>query len=162
MASTYTPIATQTLSGATSAVTFSSIPSTYTDIVFVLNGVQSSSSVLDLTIRFNGDTGTNYSNTDLAGDGSSASSGRNSNHTGGKLVYFGSTSWVSMLRGNVQNYANTTTYKTVLTRADTPSAFTVADVVLWRSTAAINSISFQMTSGNIAAGTFTLYGIQAA
>lgn len=158
---TYEPIATNTLSSAQSSVTFSSI-SGYTDLVVEITGLQSTSSVLDFAIRYNSDSGTNYSNTDLAGDGSTASSGRNSNHTQAKIVYFGSTSWVGTVRLNIQSYANPNVNKTAIARFDTPAAFTGADVTLWRSTAAITSITFLMTSGNIAAGTFTVYGIKAA
>ena len=39
MAKTYTPIATQTLSTATANVTFSSIPSAYTDLVIVCDNL---------------------------------------------------------------------------------------------------------------------------
>ena len=57
--STMTPIATNTLTAVASSVTFSSIPSTYTDLVLVLQG--SFDSADDVRFRFNGDTGSNYS-----------------------------------------------------------------------------------------------------
>lgn len=161
MALTYEPIQTTTLTSAQGIVTFSSIPSTYTDLVVIITGLQSTSSVLDFGIRFNSDSGSNYSDTNIEGNGSTATSGRNSNHTQGKLAYFGSTTWVGTLRVNIMNYTNTTTNKTVISRYDIPANQLGAAVNLWRSTAAINSVSFLMTSGNIASGsTFTLYGIK--
>jgi hypothetical protein len=61
------------------------------------------------------------------------------------------------------NYANTTTYKTVLSRANNSAAGTEAIVGLWRSSAAITSMTVLSETGNIAIGsTFSLYGILAA
>jgi hypothetical protein len=66
---TYTPIATTTLGTAAASVTFSSISGSYTDLVLIIAGVQS---VADVPyIQFNSDTATNYSRTQLSGDGSS-------------------------------------------------------------------------------------------
>jgi hypothetical protein len=63
---------------------------------------------------------------------------------------------------NFQNYSNSTTYKSVLTRVNN-SGFTMAWVNLWRSTAAITSITIYPYSGTFSSGsTFTLYGISAA
>jgi hypothetical protein len=60
------------------------------------------------------------------------------------------------------NYANTSTYKTVLTRSNKYDRVG-AIVGLWRSTAAINSITLTAYSNTYAIGsTFTLYGIAAA
>jgi hypothetical protein len=64
---------------------------------------------------------------------------------------------------NFQNYANTTTNKTILTRGSVAAGQVTAAVSLWRSTAAITSIVLY-TAGlaNWASGSqFTLYGIKA-
>ena len=84
MASTYTAIATQTASGSTTALTFSSIPQTYTDLVIVC--LLTAGNTGDAYLRYNSDTGTNYSDTALRGNGSAASSRSeeprlNSSHT---------------------------------------------------------------------------------
>jgi hypothetical protein len=42
MAATYTPIASITLGATATSVTFSSIPSTYTDLILVMNGSSTS------------------------------------------------------------------------------------------------------------------------
>ena len=63
------------------------------------------------------------------------------------------------------NYANTTTYKTVLSRDALNNASdgaVEAFVGLWRSTSAINTIQIKPDSGNFNTGTFSLYGILAA
>ena len=162
--STYTPIATTTLGSATASYTFSSIPSTYTDLVLVFNGSASSGTPL-VTLQFNGDTATNYSDTTLSGNGTSATSGRDSSVA--QIYASGAdslTTGISQLIVNLQNYSNTTTYKTIITRSGNAANGTSAVVGLWRSTAAINSIKvFNHTATNFAVGsTFTLYGIQAA
>jgi hypothetical protein len=155
--STYTPIATSTVSTA-SSYTFSSIPSTYTDLIVVFGGVASG---LDtMAFRFNGDTGTNYSDTVVGGDGSSAYSNRRTNQT---LAYYGTPSTSqSTVIGNIFNYANTTTFKTSLGRGNTTSSQVESRVNLWRSTAAINSVTILCGGGSTLTGTFTLYGIAAA
>lgn len=157
--STYTPIATTTLGSATSSYTFSSIPSTYTDLVLIINGTASTTN--NHLIRFNGDTGTNYSTTDLYGDGSSAGSGRYSNATG---IFIGNGSNTNYTKiTEIMNYSNTTTYKTLLNRQNAPAEAVATEVGLWRSTAAINSITVYTAAGNMNTGTtLTLYGIQAA
>jgi len=160
MPNTYTELATQTLGTAASTVTFSSIPSGYTDLIIV-------SSLLgtvgqNQNIRFNNDSASNYSNTYLEGDGSSAFSGRRSNQT--SLIDFGiirttaNTFSTNILQ--IQNYSNTTTYKTALTRNGLASTALQAVVGLWRSTSAINRIDLSPGSGNFEVGsTFSLYGI---
>jgi hypothetical protein len=170
MASTYEPIATTTLGSNNANITFSSIPSTYTDLVLVMNyGSNSADTVVSL--QFNSDTGSNYSVTTLGGNGSSAFSGRNSNQTIMRIVNnIGATSGsiYNMSILNIMNYQNSTTYKTVIARSGTaaspPSPGTEATVGLWRSTSAITSLVLNNFSGGnfITGSTFTLYGIKAA
>jgi hypothetical protein len=156
--STYTPIATTTLGSAAASYTFSSIPSTYTDLIVAIN--PNTASVDNMNIRFNSDTGTNYSNTFLFGDGSSALSTRGTNRT--TIAGTASGGW-EIVRWNIMNYANTTTYKTVLNRMDDASTYTATNVGLWRSTAAINSVTIVAGTGNLPSGLMaTLYGIAAA
>lgn len=166
MASTYSQIATQTLGSATSTVTFSSIPQTYTNLVLVSSAAVVSSSG-DLLMTFNTDTGTNYSYTTITGNGTTAISARSSNRNNIPCDYNG---WLSTTLGNnicvisIMSYANTTTFKTALTRSNNGPLGTDANVGMWRSTAAINQIVFVNNAGsNFATGsTFTLYGIKGA
>jgi len=155
--STYTPIATTTLGSAAASYTFSSIPSTYTDLVLVINP---NSYVENMNYQFNGDTGTNYSNTFIFGIGSTTYSTRGTNRTSISGTISGG--W-EIVRYNIMNYANTTTYKSVLNRMDDAAYATGANAGVWRSTAAINSIKVNAGSGNLPSGTMlTLYGIAAA
>jgi hypothetical protein len=113
-------------------------------------------------MRFNGDTGSNYSITYLTGNGSSASSGRASNQTTMDTAYLPSNSTLGTIIYNINDYSNATTYKTLLSRSNQADSGVFAYVGLWRSTAAINSINIVGGTNNILAGsTFKLYGIQA-
>lgn len=164
MPSTYTPIATNTLGSATASVTFSSIPSTYTDLIIVINGATTSGSN-NGEIQFNGDTGNNYSFTWLSGDGTSATSGRSTSTSRILLNYYGyfDTSYVTNMIVQVQNYSNATTNKTALVRGNNSNNGLAAVVGLWSNTAAITSVTIKTGSSTFTAGnTFTIYGIKAA
>lgn len=155
---TYDKIATNTLGSAAASVTFSSIPATYTDLVLVVAGTATSNNTAYM--QFNGDTATNYSATQIYGTGSVAASNR---LTSSSFMWLGEFYTNSNLIVQIPNYANTTTYKNQLCRTSTPSAYVQAIIGLWRSTAAITSITATMTSTTYASGTsFTLYGIKAA
>ena len=76
---TYVALDTQILSSAAASVTFSSISQAYTDLILVTAGTGTTGGVGWLT--FNGDSptsGSNYSNTTVYGDGSTAASYRRS------------------------------------------------------------------------------------
>lgn len=164
MPATYEPISTQTLGTATATVTFSSIPQTYTDLVLVFGGNAASGSTDSIAIQFNGDTTTNYSFTNLTGNGSTATSARSSSDTTIAPGLINSTE-ISNVIYNIFNYTNTTTFKTVLVRANLTSFATRASVGLWRKTPeAITSLSLKILGGQSFAigSTFTLYGIKAA
>jgi hypothetical protein len=170
MAVTYEAINTFTVSTPSSDITLSSIPSTFTDIVLICSVSSNRANNLDsLAIRFNSDTGSNYSYTYIYGDGSSASSGRASNQSNiwvGNFTANNLSSNFSVNRIQIQNYANTTTYKTAISRGGSNATIgdTNANVGLWRSTSAINSVTVRSETGNafLAGSTFTLYGIKAA
>ena len=161
MPATYEPIATTTLGSAAASITFSSIAGTYTDLRLVLvgnNGVGSNTTRL----RFNSDTGTNYSRTFLEGDGTTASSGRNTSGT--SILVGDNRTTIGMQTIDIFSYAGST-YKTVLctTSNDTNGAGTVNRTVgLWRSTAAITSVEFSLADPFSIGTTATLYGIKNA
>ena len=162
MPRTYEPIATRTLSTAAASVTFSSIPSTYTDLVLVSMPIKSSSGG-DMLLQVNGSTsGTLYSFTVLGGDGSTASSTRVTDYNYIYTDYYSGLSTAPTPHIiNFMNYSNATTFKTILMRANNAALGVDAIVGLWRSTAAINEIKVFPTGGaNFESGsTFTLYGI---
>ncbi len=166
MTATYEKIATTTITTNTASYTFTSIPSTYTDLVLIMGNVEHTDSS-QTTVQFNSDTGSNYSRTALTATGSSASSVRASSATSLMLEWNGYPS----INGNkdytgiwnFMNYSNTTTYKTVIGRGNSVSSGVVTSVGLWRSTSAITSIKLQPSNASffIVYGVYTLYGIKA-
>jgi hypothetical protein len=163
--STYEPIETTTLGSAQATVTFNSF-SGYTDLVMVFNGLVSVNTAA-AWVQFNGDSSTNYSWTRLTGNGTTAASSRSSGTAGTSNWYGGSAEGLSSTNNNtvilqIQNYANSTTYKTWISR--TTGVGVETSVGLWRNTAAITSITLGMeTTRTYSTGsTFTLYGIASA
>lgn len=164
---TYEEIVSQTLTSAASSVTFSSIPTSYTDLVLVCSTRSTASSGDDYAwIYLNGDTtASNYSRTLLVGDGSSVNSNRFANLISLTMPSASTSSGVYNVEIlNFQNYKNSTTFKTVLSRNSLATVGTYAQVGLWRNTSIINTIQLVPYFGpNFAAGsTFALYGIAAA
>ena len=166
MPKTYEPIATTTLASAAASYTFSSIPATYTDLVLVLNSI-ADSTAFHIYAQFNSDTATNYSQTIVYGDGTSALSTRESSQNQARYSYGAAVRTTSPTTTiiTILNYANTTTFKTSLARNNRASDGVDAIVSLWRKTPeAINTIKiYNSAAANFAIGsTFTLYGIKAA
>jgi hypothetical protein len=169
MPSTYEPIATNTLGSAAASVTFSSITGSYTDLVLVAQARSARAAADDsLYIQVNGDTGSNYSVTDLKSRSGVVSSTRATAQT--KMVVAnnivaasGTANTFDLVINNFMNYSNSTTNKTLLSRASSAEQEVAVLVNLWRSTSAITQIVIFCASANIAAGSsFTLYGIKAA
>ena len=161
---TYEPIATTTLGSATSSVTFSSISGSYTDLVLVVESAMESGSTSNFVMQFNSDTGsnTNYSSTRLLGDGTAASSGRNTSASYAMVGDIDTNRFASI--NHIMNYANTNVYKTVISRTGNAGSYLGAYASTWRSTAAITSIVLKKDGGGnfVSGSTFTLYGIAAA
>jgi hypothetical protein len=163
MTTTYDCIATETTSATTSSITFSSIPSTYTDLVLVINNA-AVNTVSYVGMRFNGDTANNYGSTRLYGVGGTTYSDASGNR-GEMLVGTATASGSQLTVCHIFNYTNTTTFKTVLSRDNTTSLRVGLLACSWfKSTPeAINSITLLVpdSSGWTADSTFALYGIKA-
>lgn len=158
---TYEPIAGTTISTNQNDVTFSNVPGTYTDLILIINSVTATSTAY-VTVTLNSDTGNNYSRTALYGDGTSAGSTRASNENVGYLAqaaYNTNTLKFNSIH-HFMNYSNTTTNKTILSRANHADLGTDAVVTLWRNTAAITTIKINSSFG--VNSTLYLYGIKAA
>jgi hypothetical protein len=165
---TYVELRKETVGTATSSVTLSLSGITgYSDLVLVCNAQSASGSAQNLLFQLNGDNGSGnlYSSTWMTGNGSSPGSSRLADRTTGLLDNSGYApvgSGFNNIVAHFNSYSNSTTYKTVLSRAG--SAATGTDLVasLWRNTAPITSIKLFFVSNNISVGsTFSLYGIKA-
>lgn len=162
---TYEPIATSSPSG-TGTVTFSSLGS-YTDLRLIILST-SSTGTSAVRLRFNSDTGSNYSQTNLYGDGTGVYSDRLTSQT--LITILGNTGGMSstipaLIQTDIFSYGGSTN-KTILSRTSNDKNSTdsrIENVVgLWRSTNAITSITISTNSGNYTNATFSLYGIKAA
>ena len=158
--STYTPIYSTTLSATTSTITFSNLPTTFTDLVLVFKGA--ANSYVNTYTIINGDSSALYGQTRLYGNGSSASS---AGYNSATFAYVGDVH-TTQSNGIVQymNYANPNTHKTFLSRDSATGGGLGCWAGLYRSNSPITSILFGATSGATftIGSTFTLYGIKAA
>ena len=172
MATTYDLIASQTLGSAASSITFSSIAASWTDLrlVTVLRGATGTGTSFELDVVFNSDTGTNYSYTQLTGNGTAASSFSGTSSTYAYCgAIIGPTATAGIIGINtldIFSYAGST-YKTLLYSSSTDqnggvNAFVARGVSLWRSTSAITSITLTTNTSFATGGTANLYGIKAA
>ena len=164
MATTYEPIATQSLSGLTT-YTFSSIPQTYTDLQIVFYG-QGSGTASYVLLRMNGDTSTNCYQTSAE----ALTSGPLSENTASTYFVlnwhgsaFQSTSQFSNYVGHIHSYTSTYNKKTLIGQWSGTNEVDIAMGVR-PDTAAITSLTvFNPQSVAFAAGSvFTIYGIKAA
>jgi hypothetical protein len=165
-------ISSQTLGSAQASVTFSSIPTGYTDLVLRMSIRNSTAGAYGATGRFklNGDTATNYSVTTLEGNGSSASSNRISSQAYGQLTYNGydaggnTASTFSSIEFYIPSYLasqNKPISTFTATENNTTTGILEIDANLWRNTAAITSIEVYSDTGNfVADSSFYLYGIK--
>lgn len=153
----------------TGAYNFINIPQTYQDLMLVIYTRDTNAATVTTLFNYlNNDGATNYSYTYLDGNGSSASSGRTSNTAPfGGAVQIGASATSGIFSSNVMhilNYANTTTYKTVLWRSAADangSGNTRLTVGLYRSTAAVTQVYVNPASGFASGSTAALYGIRA-
>ena len=178
--SSYESIATVTVgSGGSSSVTFSSIPGTYTHLQLrcISRSDFNSSSIDSLAIRFNSDTGSNYSYHSITGNGASAISDAASSVVAGVLGGEPSNTHTSGIFGgyvvDILDYSNTNKYTTIRTLGgvDTNNTGTEKGEIrlqsaLWRNTDAVSSIVLQssggFTRGFVQYSHFALYGIKGA
>jgi hypothetical protein len=165
MPATYVRIASTTLGSAASTITFNGIPSSYTDLRWVLTG--NVSSIIDIIARFNADTSSLYSITRMFGNGSSGLSSRTSNVDSIRISIGNpnDTGKPFFIAGDVFSYAGST-FKNMLSEfsGDESGTGTTGRIVgMYRSTSSITSLSLIGSGDTFTVGTTaTLYGIKNA
>jgi hypothetical protein len=169
MALTYEPISTSTLGSASSTISFTSIPNSYTDlkVVLVANGI--SATTVGYVMTFNSDTAANYTFTQMLAWGISGSVGanRNANQTNIRLSgrqIAPSATLPSLCEVNIFNYTGAN-FKPVFiqhSESQTTTGVVTSSAGMWRSTSAITSITFTASNQFNTGSTATLYGIKAA
>lgn len=159
MSTAITPLANVTLSSATSTVTFSSISGLFRDLYCVITPLAATTGG-GVTLRFNGDTGTNYDRVVNYGNGSSAGSGATNGNSQG---YFGAdSSGQSVIILQVMDYTATNKHKDWIARHSQVDGWVSHTVGNWSNTSAITSLQIRNDSQNFSIGaTFALYGVSA-
>jgi hypothetical protein len=165
MPATYEPIATTTLGSAAATISFTSIASSWTDlrVVFVCTSTLTAQAA---SLTLNGDTAANYSLTRLRGNGTSASSQRETSVNRIDFSPSGTSSTIPQFYAiDLFSYAGSTN-KTILIESSEDqngSGNTSRFVALYRSTSAITSLTLTCNTSTFATGTTaTLYGIKNA
>jgi hypothetical protein len=156
-------------SGGSSSINFNSIPGTYKHLQLrvISRDGQAGTGFNNNIMRVNGDTGTNYSNHYLYGDGSSvAASGGGNASSFNVAIYVAANGNTSGVFGvavmDILDYANTSKYKTMrtLTGGDANgSGIVLMTSSAWRNTSAITSLAFTGTTYQQYTQ-FDLYGIK--
>jgi hypothetical protein len=161
MANTYVLIEAKTLASAVTSITFSAIPSTYTDILFKVS-LRTNGSTDAYFIRPNATT-SNITQKNIQGYGSSVASGSATTLAAGVPV----SSYTANTFGNdeiyIPNYAGSN-YKSVsIDSVPENNATTTRQVLeagLWSDTTAISSMKFETIDGSfVQYCTLYLYGI---
>ena len=156
----YQSIATTTVGGAGAAsITFSSIPATYQHLQIRLFSKNSTDNGT-ISMRYNGDSASNYSIHDMYGNGASAAAAGAANQTYTFACLTGSTQPSTAII-DILDYANTNKYKTnrSLIGVDyNGSGYLWYSSGNWRNTAAITSIVLTATFNQYTSA--ALYGIK--
>jgi hypothetical protein len=168
MANTYTLISSSTVgSGGAANIDFTSIPSTYTDLLLKVSLRSNRALAVDgIVMRFNGDTtGGNYTAKRMYGSGSGTPTSDSAND--GMAIMNANTATASTFANAeiyIPNYASAN-YKSVsadgVTENNATEAYAVLYSFLWSSTSAINRINITPEAGTLIMqySTAYLYGI---
>jgi hypothetical protein len=180
MPNTYTPIASSILSASAASVTFSSIPTSYTDllVIYSIRGDASyeSNNGDALAMRINGSTTAEYSVRALRGQGTSADS--ISRVTGNADSFIRTYGGVASNSYTASSFSSGQIYipNYQLSQNKPISTYTVAEnnssttnmlasnAQLWQNTSVINSLEFTYTFNSasrfVSGSSFYLYGIK--
>jgi hypothetical protein len=167
------PIATTTLSTATATVTFSSIPQEYEhlQIRMITRSTNTASTGGDwVFIRFNGDTGSNYTWHRLYGSGASGSADAATSQTSTRVGVSPRDGTTASAYGagvcDILDYTNTnkyTTQRSLVGNDRNGSGEIVLYSGLWLNTNAITTITLLPEQDNFKQySSFALYGIKRA
>jgi hypothetical protein len=127
-------------------------------LILIYNGTNSNSDG-GLLMRFNSDSGSNYSYVEM--NGYSGGPNSTSGTTTSIISFFGSTEQTSGI-ANIMDYSATDKHTTAITRSGVGGGVgaTRAAAYRWANTAAITSISLERSGATISTGaTFNLYGV---
>jgi hypothetical protein len=170
MPTTYTIISSNVLGSATSSVTFSSIPGTYTDLVLRINARSDADTFFrQLNYIFNSSSGTNAYWRTINATGSSVTSTSASNTGGAELADLKGVADADVSYGSfeiyIPNYTSTVAKQissfSVNERNSTTNNKIQCYAILDQVTSAVTSITLTPSANNFSTGSsFYLYGIK--
>jgi hypothetical protein len=172
MPSTYTLIKGETLLSSAASYTFTAIPSTYTDLLvrYSMRKDDANNGPINVLVRFNGSSASNYSQTTVLGIYTTPISTRESNETRFLTYAVGGGSTSNTFSNNeiyIPNYTGSenkvaSNFDSAENNSSTDFQWGVGARAYLRSvTAAITSITFDGNGDNLVAGSsFYLYGIK--
>jgi hypothetical protein len=169
LAGAFESIASATGTGSSGTITFSSIPQTYQHLQIRIMANDGGNN--NIGIRFNGDSGTNYANHKLEGDGSAVAASANTSVN--RALYVGQATGLTDIMGvsivDIHDYASSTKNTTVRSLVgwdsnnDVDGGYIRLTSGLFNNTASVTSISLVDLGGNFTTTSiFALYGIKAA
>jgi hypothetical protein len=172
MANTFVKISTVTVgSGGAASIDFTSIPQTYTDLQILLSGRSAGDTGTAYgLVRFNNDSGANYTVRTLRGSGSAASSFTDASTTSIYRVAIVGSDYTASVFGNtaiyIPNYTSAN-YKSVSVDSviENNATASVQHLIagIWNDTAAITTIKIIGEANNLAQySSATLYGIKSS
>lgn len=168
----YDSIATYAITSNTASVTFSSIPQTYThlQVRFLGRDTRTGATQQSTFIRMNGDTGNNYVQHGLLGDGSAATAFAQTGRSNLNLCVIPTSSSPASMFGtsicDILDYTNTNKYKTTRTLSGEDQNNADGTIYLfsglWMSTSAISSLTVYPNNGEsfVQYSSIALYGIK--
>lgn len=162
-AGTYEAIASITSSGSTAIFDFTSVPSTYTDLVLVFVGTFGGSTNNGQRLRFNNDSGSNYDLTRVYGSAGSGFTSDNSTSNTFIDINYQLAGTIHTFQCNIADYANTINRKTVVSHYASPANDgTMQQSGTWRNNSAINRVTLDASINFVSGSMATLYGIKRA
>jgi len=159
-----TLLSTTTLSGA--STTISSIDQTYKDLKIVGKNIYGSGTG-QFQLEFNGDTGNNYANSNVNGNGTTVSTTQEESAPYFVLGYHGSNNTFSKTTNfdiTIPRYSETEYHPFNSDLTGYPTSLSVwiyyTSRLRWNNTAAITQLKFMTSSGTFSAGTIFIYGVK--
>ena len=173
--SSYESIATATVTGSSATITFSSIPSPYKHLqlrILARGTANGGADPLILFMRANSDTGSNYANHRLVGNGSTVTAGGSASETRMQPAIYADSGYPANVYGaiiiDIHDYSSTTKNKTVRSISGVDDNLGTVNSRLnlrsdlWMNTAAITTLTLENNGGDNfnSNSTFALYGIK--
>lgn len=166
IAKTFEPLAYTSLTGTAATISFTNISSSYTHLCLIIMGkLDTTENVFRYRLNNDSTTDIYHGLTWGATNGTSNNWVPAGSESNAGLIGWLTSDTISMVELNLMNYTDTSMYKAMVGHGTYSGSRRAATVVgsVWKSTAAVTSISFLCDAGNFATNfSITMYGITKA